>query len=277
MLKIPKKLLLVACMVVFVLGSQAWAGVNHEVLSGAHQGLAHELHKPVSSGLVETLRRASNAGLNFVVKPAKGGLKAISGPKTSGENKLSILYIGAEFCPYCAMQRWGLVLTLLRFGKFSGLRYMLSSPTDIYPNTPTFTFTSTHYASRYIDFSAVEIIDRGGHRLMDLNKMQSKIFDTYDAPPFRSSKHGVPFVYVDGRFIFNALMLPPKDIKDKNWQQVASSLADQHSRLFKNVMPEVNLMTAAICQIDGGDPVMVCTSPGVVAAKEKWTGNPPGK
>jgi len=33
------------------------------------------------------------------------------------------------------------------------------------------------------------------------------------------------------------------------------------------VMPRVNLLTAAICHLDGGKPADVCTAPGVAAAK----------
>jgi hypothetical protein len=32
-----------------------------------------------------------------------------------------MLYIGAEYCPYCAAERWPLVMALSKFGTFSNL------------------------------------------------------------------------------------------------------------------------------------------------------------
>jgi hypothetical protein len=46
-----------------------------------------------------------------------------------------IVYIGAEYCPYCAAERWAMVVALSRFGTFSNLGQTHSSSTDVYPNT----------------------------------------------------------------------------------------------------------------------------------------------
>ena len=43
-------------------------------------------------------------------------------PLTSG-GKPEMLYIGAEYCPYCAAERWAMIVALSRFGTFSGLRH----------------------------------------------------------------------------------------------------------------------------------------------------------
>ena len=55
-------------------------------------------------------------------------------------NKPEILYIGAEYCPFCAAQRWSMIIALSRFGTFSNLHFMTSSASDYSPSTPTFTF-----------------------------------------------------------------------------------------------------------------------------------------
>ena len=62
-----------------------------------------------------------------------------------------ILFVGAEFCPYCAAQRWPLIIALSRFGTFSGLQTTTSSSSIEYPNTITFTFRSATFTSQYID------------------------------------------------------------------------------------------------------------------------------
>ena len=79
----------------------------------------------------------------------------IAGQKTIVFNhKPGILYVGGEFCPYCAAQRWAIIASLSRFGTFSGLGTMQSSSTDLYPATQTFTFAHATYSSPYFVFIA---------------------------------------------------------------------------------------------------------------------------
>src|SRR5256885_14415418 len=52
---------------------------------------------------------------NNLIKPISGA--ALKGPNGKPEG----FYYGAEFCPYCAAQRWPLVIALSRFGTFAGL------------------------------------------------------------------------------------------------------------------------------------------------------------
>src|SRR6202043_382420 len=54
---------------------------------------------------------------------------------TASDGKPEILYVGAEYCPYCAAQRWAVVTALSHFGTFSGLGTTTSSASDVDPNT----------------------------------------------------------------------------------------------------------------------------------------------
>ena len=65
--------------------------------------------------------------------------------------------MGAEYCPYCAAQRWSTIVALSRFGTWSGLGNMASYSGDVYPNTPTFTFINAKYTSKYVVFKSVEM------------------------------------------------------------------------------------------------------------------------
>ena len=56
-------------------------------------------------------------------------------------------YFGAEYCPYCAASRWGLIVGLSRFGSFNKLYDISSSNTDVDPNTPSFTFHDSTFRS----------------------------------------------------------------------------------------------------------------------------------
>ena len=67
-----------------------------------------------------------------------------------------MLFIGSEYCPFCAAQRWAMVNAFSRFGTFTGLTTTHSSSTDADPNTPTLTFYGSKYTSNYISLTTVE-------------------------------------------------------------------------------------------------------------------------
>ena len=78
----------------------------------------------------------------------KGAIQVIpKGTLLTSGGKPQVVYVGAEYCPYCAAERWAMTIALSRFGTFSGLHFIHSAPSpEIYPNTPTLTFhkTSVH-------------------------------------------------------------------------------------------------------------------------------------
>lgn len=228
--------------------------------------IAAKLGHPVPASLVATLQKASQDGLGLSQTPNPVNLKPVSGPRLADGNKVGLLYIGADFCPYCAGQRWALVLTLVRFGTLAGLEYMTSSPRDAYPNTPTFSFQHTTYESKYVTFYPVETADRRGKVLQHPTKAQNDIFNKFDAPPYTPNYGGIPFVYLDGQYIVSRPFVMPGQLSGMNWDQAAAAFATPASDLFQSAMPQVNALTAAICRLDGGNPDDVCSAPGVTAA-----------
>ena len=76
--------------------------------------------------------------------------------------KPEVLFIGAEYCPYCAAERWALVMALSKFGTFSNVMGVISSSTDVNANTPTFSLYHSGYTSPYLSF--VPVRDRDEDR-----------------------------------------------------------------------------------------------------------------
>src|SRR6266516_3861522 len=111
--------------------------------SNGHTGsaLASVVSK-VTNVPASTLDKIGDGGGSFTGKipPVNGGT-----PLTSG-GKPEMLYMGAEYCPYCAAERWSMIVALSRFGTFSGLSTVHSASVsgagnkEPFPNTPTFTF-----------------------------------------------------------------------------------------------------------------------------------------
>ena len=86
-----------------------------------------------------------------------------AGTPLTASGKPEMLYMGAEYCPYCAAERWAMIVALSRFGTFSGLATVHSASVngagnaEPYPNTPTWTFANAKYTSQYLTFTPVEM------------------------------------------------------------------------------------------------------------------------
>jgi hypothetical protein len=191
-------------------------------------------------------------------------IKKVSGtPLTGPDGKPDVFYLGAEFCPYCAAERWPVIIALSRFGTFSGLQTTTSSSTDIYPNTPTFTFRSATFTSQYIDFESVETTDRNQNTLQTPTSQQQALVRKYD------TSNSIPFVDFGNRYTFAGAMYVPDLLAGMTWQQVADALQQPASPQAKAILGSANLITAAICQLTGQQPAAVCSGPGIQAIETK--------
>ena len=190
-------------------------------------------------------------------------------PLTSG-GKPEMLYIGAEYCPFCAFERWGMVVALSRFGTFKNLSTTHSSSTDVYPNTSTWTFYKSTYTSKYLVFSPVEETTNvpdssssaGYTPLQSPTAAQEALLEKYDAPPYVSSadKGAIPFVYLGGHYVINGASSSPQVLQGKSWATIASSLKDPSNAVAKAVNGTANYITSAICKMTNNQPSTVCTS-----------------
>src|SRR5207245_6041501 len=134
---------------------------------------------------------------NNLIKPVTGT------PLTGATGKPEVFYLGGEFCPYCAAQRWPLVIALSRFGTFSGLQTTSSSSSDVYPNTPTLTFRNATYSSQYLDLRAVETTDRDRNPLESPSASEQQLVNSYDPGGT------IPFIDVANRYAISGAMYSP--------------------------------------------------------------------
>ncbi len=257
--------ILAGCMV--AVGAAARSDGSNQGDSGS--SLIRQVNKQVPQDVLARLRKASEAGLSLERAPQSNHFHLISGPRVGSGSKVGVFYLGANFCPYCAGQRWPLLLTLMRFGHFENVKYMLSSSDDVYPDTPTFSFYQSRYHSTHIDFIPVEVRTREGKPLQQPTKEQRRIYTKFDAPPYTRTPGGIPFIYIDGQYELVRPLLMASDIQGMDWEQITAALNRPDSKLFQHLMPQVNLFTAVLCRMDGGHPAKVCSAPGVAAANGK--------
>jgi hypothetical protein len=194
----------------------------------------------------------------------------ISGKPYLTSNGLpQILYMGAEYCPYCAAERWPVIIALSRFGTFSGLRTTHSSTSDVYPDTQTFSFHGSSFTSKYIGFTPVEMYSNiadsngtSGYTTLDTpTSTEQSLMNTYDAPPYVSSSNqgAIPFIYFNGKYLIVGATYSPQVLQNQSYQNIADALSKPNSAITKGVLGAANNMTAVICKITGNQPVTACT------------------
>ncbi len=193
-------------------------------------------------------------------------LKTISGtPLTSG-GKPEMLYIGAEYCPYCAAMRWPMAVALSRFGTFGPLTGIHSSSSDTYPNTPTLTFYKQQYSSPYLTFTPVEN-ENGTHKLLQqTTKAQHALWVKYDTTP---QGLGYPFIDVGSKVVVTGPLFDPGVLKHLTWAQVASKLKNPSDPVAQSVNGAANYLTASICKMTNNKPASVCTAAPIPAIEGK--------
>jgi len=182
-----------------------------------------------------------------------GAIKPVAGSALTSGGKPEMLYIGAEWCPYCAAERWAMAVALSRFGTFSPLRGIHSSSTDVYPNTATLTFYHAKYTSNYLVFTPVENEDINHALLQKPTPAQQAVWNKYDPT------NGYPFINFGNRYIAGTTY-NPQVLHGLTWSQIASDLHNPSSPVAQGVNGSANMFTAAICKLTGNAPASVCTA-----------------
>jgi thiol-disulfide isomerase/thioredoxin len=204
-----------------------------------------------------------------------GKLQAISGTALTASGKPEMLYMGAEYCPYCAAERWAMVVALSRFGTFSGLATVRSAVADgagnkePYGNTPTWTFAKATFTSQYLTFTPVEmqtnIPDKttGTYtKLQTPTSAEQALLNKYDVPPNvpSGSSGAIPFIDFGNKYLIAGASYNPTVLSGLTWSQIAADLSKPSSPVAQAIDGTANYITAAICKMTGNQPASACTT-----------------
>jgi len=187
---------------------------------------------------------------------------------TTGKRLPGVLYYGAEYCPFCAAQRWATL------GNSS------SASRDVYPNTPTFTFQKSTFSSPYIVVQTVEEksnqINAAGNDYTILQKptaAQRALVAKYDTPkyfPTMSEQYAgsIPFFTIGNRIMWAGSSISPSSFQGQVRDDIAKNLTDTNNPISRSIIASSNMVSAAICAQTNQQPSNVCNSKGVQAAKK---------
>jgi hypothetical protein len=256
--------------IVVVLGAIVTARVVHD--------LGPKAKAPVLTAASPTVLRAvthvAAAEQDAAGLPASVTRPAVLG----GQSPLTVngrpaaIYIGAEFCPLCAAERWAIVMAFSRFGTFSGLRQTTSSPWDSDPSTPTFSFYGSRYTSRYITFLPVERESNDtsglGTRtyLQPITPLESQLWKRYEG--VLGEPLGFPFLDVGNKVFVVTASYDPSVLAGLNQGEVAARLSDRTAALTLDIVGTANYLTAAICSVTAEQPAAVCSVSAVRKASQ---------
>jgi len=210
-----------------------------------------------------TLDAVGSGGFTGKIQTITGSPKALT-----ANGKPEMLYIGAEFCPYCGAMRWGMIVALSRFGTFSGLSTVHSSSIDVDPNTPTWTFYKSTYTSKYLTFSPVELTTNvpdsssasGYVNLQTPTPAQQALQNKYDVAPYSSQNGAIPFIDFGNKYLTIGTPYDPGVLAGLSWSQIATDLSNPQSTVAQAIDGTANNITAAICKMTGNQPASACTS-----------------
>jgi hypothetical protein len=200
-----------------------------------------------------------------VVLPSKTGDSTIA---KDGAGKPLITYIGAEYCPFCAAERWSLAVALSRFGTFENLSGTHSSDTDEFPHTQTLSFYGSSYSSPYIDFQSVEEatnqLDGNSYQVLQApTAAQSALMAKYD------TQGSIPFLDIANRYVITGSSFSPQVLQGLSRSQIAADLSNPDSAVAQAIDGAANDITAAIASVTGNQPSGVGSSATIAAIAQK--------
>ncbi len=195
---------------------------------------------------------------------------AEAGPPLTATGRVVVAYVGGDYCPFCAVARWSLLVALSRFGTFDDLGQVVSSAsTDVYPGLQSWSFHGSVYSSTSVAFEPAEEYSGtrtptgDGYEPLDaLNPTQQQAMQAYDG------SKSIPFVDVGNRYVQLGAAADPSVLEGLSLDQVAADLGDPSSPVAQAIDGSANYLIAAVCAATGGaGGAAACSSPVVSQAQ----------
>src|SRR5271170_4740108 len=264
-------LAVVLAFVVIKLNNKPAAPSASPSASASPQGLSNG---PTGSALTPVVAKVTSVPASALNTVGDGGgavtgkPTTISGTTLTENGKPEMLYIGAEYCPYCAAERWAMIVALSRFGTFKGLATVHSAlsngagDAEPDPDTPTWTFIHATYSSPYLAFTPVEettnIPDPSNGEYTTLQTPTSA--QQAVATRYEGSGGSIPFIDFGNHYMIEGVSYNPGVLDGLSWATIATDLSNPSSPVAQAVDGTANYITAAICKITNNQPASACTT-----------------
>jgi thiol-disulfide isomerase/thioredoxin len=196
---------------------------------------------------------------------ALGEVRRESGEPLLDGGKPLVFFMGAEWCPFCASERWALVKATSRFGEWSGLRELTSRMgQDYFPALATYDLSQATYKSDYLNVRHIEVATVEGDPLQKLGSYEEGLVNGYD------KLGSVPFLFAGGspgRYTVE-LGFSPGLLDGQSFASLRKEVAAEASTpAVEAIDGQTEAITALICKLDGRQPASVCAK-GMIPALE---------
>ncbi len=189
-----------------------------------------------------------------------GGFQQVADQAVPVQGRLPVLFVSAQYCIFCAAERWALVDALDRFGTLSQISPSQSAIVDgVNAPIPTYDFTRAQFASPVVDFQHVDVADQNGNPLQQLSAAQQSMLDRYDP------RGGIPFLDIGNTYVQVSSGYAPSLLQGLSFAQVQQALTDPASTVGQTIHLEGTRITALICKLASSAPQAVCQDPAVQA------------
>ena len=237
---------------ILIIAVSLGVGIYFVATAGQGSQIDKYIGQPISSAVASSLTSVSAQPYGPPATTAmQGALQNYGGTPYVSAGKPTVVFIGGEYCQYCAVERWSIIMALERFGTFSNLTYMASANPSEY-DIPTFSFVGSSYTSQYISFRPYEAFDRSGNALQTVPSNYSTLW--------QSDGGGVPFLnFGDTYVVSSALIADTPNYSGKNWTSMLTDISTSDSNGL-GIREAANLITSAICKLTQGDPLSVCSA-----------------
>jgi len=174
----------------------------------------------------------------------------------------AVSYVGAEYCPFCAIQRWALLVALSKFGSFTNLdNRAYSSSTDVYPGLASWSFIGAKYTSAYFTFDPTEQSSStpsasGGYEPLEkMSVAQHRAFTKYNP------EAELPFVDMGNHYMTLGASASPSVLEGLTLGQIGGDLSNPKSTVAQAIDGTANYLIAALCTMVQGTTPPICSTP----------------
>lgn len=198
-------------------------------------------------------------------------------PAYTTGGKPVVLYVGAEFCPFCAVERWALAIAMAKFGAFTNVdQGVSSSSSDVYPNLKSWSFQGATYSSSTFAFQPVEAYSStpkptGRYTPLDsLTPKQKSAFQAYDHTGPTSGD--IPFIDIGNRYVFVGAQTSPAPLEGLSLDQIGNDLSTPGSPVAQALDGAANGLLVALCAVAGSGSAPICRAPFIAQAQAAMGG-----
>jgi hypothetical protein len=198
---------------------------------------------------------------------------AAGGPITSGGHP-EMLFIGAEFCPICATERWPILVALSHFGTFSNVQQTHSALSD--GDIPTLSFYGSTFTSKYLTFVSVENTTNQPsgkfYKILQVPTATESSLWTANETAQGESAQAYPFIDIGGKWSLIAAQFADTTLEGHSFATIANSIGSNENTIGVNVDASAAVLIKAICDATGQQPAATCKAVAGVSMGTTSTG-----